>query len=372
MWSFDPSYSVVHLTMRRGLQVLAVGSGMLYRRNDATFIVTAWHNVTGRHPDTFKILHSKGGVPDNLIANIACRAYNEQGFQGILRRGFTIPLEDAMQTFYFEHPQTWPRIDVVAIPIEPEKRYDSEGVVGTGERIVIPAAMREPPAGLGVGFDIACIQDFEPGSPLPEGLTVGNYLSLGSDLFILGYPKGIVDMNFQPLWKRATVASSPALGWERQKKFLVDCASREGMSGAPAITHSSNGQLRAGTITILMGHPVTLFHGIYTSRVGGGSEFEAQIGTIWSEEVIPEIIEAGRFAPHSSELELPESEIDAAIAASWPQQIDNYEDMILGDGSILSHTFTHSLMTKLGGRTNPEAVRAKVIELAKKRTEERQ
>lgn len=367
--------------MRRGQNVLGVGSGVLYRRDSATFIVTAWHNVTGRHAETLKPLHKSGGLPDNLIAIISCRSYNEQGFEGTIRRGFTIPLEDGARTFYLQHPQGWPRVDVVAIPINPEHPYDNELAIGTGEKVVMHMPMREKSNGPGLGSDIFCIQDFEPTEALPHGVTAANYLSLGSDLFILGYPKGIVDMYYQPLWKRATVASSPSAGWQRQKKFLVDCASRQGMSGAPAVTHSSSGKLQIAGLTLMMGAPVTLFHGIYTNRVGGGTEFEAQIGSIWGAEVIPEIIDGARLALHSSELELPETDLDSLIASSWPKVeglppmysgVTDYADLVLAQNSVIDQYFTHSLMEKMAGRADPDHVQQKVREFAKRRSEKRQ
>lgn len=41
-----PNSAVVFLELFRQAQPLAIGTGVLYRKNTDTFIVTAWHNVT--------------------------------------------------------------------------------------------------------------------------------------------------------------------------------------------------------------------------------------------------------------------------------------------------------------------------------------
>ena len=48
-----------------------------------------------------------------------------------------------------------------------------------------------------------------------------NSLYVSDDIFIIGYPKGITDYTMQPIWKRATIATAPHMGWEQQEQFLV-------------------------------------------------------------------------------------------------------------------------------------------------------
>jgi hypothetical protein len=56
---------------------LAIGTGFFYRLANTTHLVTNWHNVTGRHPDTNRPLHSKGGVPDRLTFGVPQRIEKE-------------------------------------------------------------------------------------------------------------------------------------------------------------------------------------------------------------------------------------------------------------------------------------------------------
>ena len=363
--TYDPSSAVVHLTLRYDQTDLAVGSGVLYCKNDQTYIVTAWHNVTGRDSTNLQTLSKNAACPNNLVAYVACRNFrSDNSLYGYVRLSFTIPLEvaDSDKTLYLVHPQGWPRVDVVAIPIDPERPYPSIVHLSTGEDAVMSMPMRKNAEGIGLGSDIDCIQDFEQGAS-KLNFDFINGLMVSDDLFVIGYPRGITDGYGQPIWKRATVATAPHLGWNRQKKFLVDCASREGMSGAPTVWYNKSGFLQAGGTTYVGAAPVTIFHGIYVGRVGRVSEFEAQIGTIWQRSVVDEIIEGGVFGLHSSRIIATQDEVLSAIQHSWPAT-ENYAAMILGNGDYSYH-FTDTVMKSLNGRANPEDVRAQVLEFAR-------
>lgn len=358
----NPGNSVVHLTLRYNDTELAVGTGVLYRKLDETYLITAWHNVAGRHSSTLEPLHQHCALPNNLVAYIACKHWNTTSDVGFCRRPFTIPLEDETRTYYYVHPQGWPRVDVVAIPIDPESSYDSEYAHPNGEKISIQLPMRMEASGIGLSSDIECIQNAEPTSQQERALLESN-LEVSEDLFILGYPKGIIDIYGQPLWKRATVATEPHLGWNRQKQFLVDCASREGMSGAPVLFHSKSGVVSsAGSLTIGDG-PLSLFHGIYVGRIGNVSDFEAQVGTVWQRSVVDEIIESKIEAPLSSQIEAPSSEVQEMLNQEWPSTTD-YARLILGKGRYVDG-FTQHMMETLGGRIDPGKMRELIIAYAK-------
>lgn len=357
----NPGNSVVHLTFRYNDTELAVGTGVLYRKLNETYLVTAWHNVTGRHSSTLEPLHQQSALPNNLVAYIACKHWNTTTDVAFCRRPFTIPIEDETSTHYYVHPQEWPRIDVVAIPIDPEASYDSEYVHPNGEKISIQLPMRMDASGNGLSSDIECIQDAEPASQQERSLLESN-LEVSEELFILGYPKGIIDIYGQPLWKRATVATQPHLGWNRQKQFLVDCASREGMSGAPVLFHSKSGLISSVGCLTIGDDPVSLFHGIYVGRIGNVSDFEAQVGTVWQRSVVDEIIESKIAAPLSSQIEALPSEAQEILHKEWPSTTD-YACLILSKGSYLD-AFTLHMMETLGGRIDPRKMRELIIAYA--------
>lgn len=360
-----PNDAVVFLSICRGTEELAVGTGFLYQRNGRFFIVTAWHNVTGRHSETLEPLSKKGAFPDHLVAHVACQMTHIDGrAAGTVRLPFNIPLEDDETTHYLVHPQGWPRVDVVAIPIEPEKPFETAFEMSAGgharkDTPMVFAAVTEH----GLNSAIRCIQDY---ASVSDALIASfkRYLTVSDDLFVVGYPRGIADYTLQPLWKRATVATIPHLGWNREKMFLVDCASRQGMSGAPAITFTKTGTLRIGATVHQFSHPVTMLHGIYVGRQAGASEFEAQIGTIWSTEVIDEIIDANQFAPPSHDVEAGVHDVRELIRAQWPES-DGYDfarDLVRGHQR--SEFFSHAVGKELNGRASFDLIDRLVMEEA--------
>jgi hypothetical protein len=367
----EPANSVVHIELRRGRNGLAIGSGVLYLRAGKTYVVTAWHNVTGRHSETLECLNKTTlAVPDNAVLGIACRLSSQDGEKGYTRTFITVPLEVDGKTAYYVHPQGWPRVDVVAIPIDPHDTYISEGTLLSGEQVRRPTSLiHKGSTASELDSAIEHIQEAEAGTAY-IGPDLPRYLYAGDDIFILGYPKGITDYTGQPICKRATVASSPHLGWGDQPQFLVDCASREGMSGAPVIFYNRNGSVTLGGSTFRTSGPATVFYGIYVGRLGAVSEFEAQLGRVWKRSVIDEIIDRREFGIASDALSLPGSEISRAIEELWPQGEDDagyaqhYAECVLDEASYYRNFFSGNVMKKINGRADPEEVRRLVKEYA--------
>ncbi|MDR9426403.1 MAG: hypothetical protein RI567_14140, partial [Marinobacter sp.] len=124
------SNSVVHLTMRYQRTELSIGSGVIYQHDSEYFIVTAWHNLSGRHSETLKPLSKELAIPDNVVVNLAV---NMPGFGMVTRNSITIPLTDGEKSLFYIHPKNWPRIDVAVIPFDPHSTFLSEIYLSTGE-----------------------------------------------------------------------------------------------------------------------------------------------------------------------------------------------------------------------------------------------
>ena len=365
----DPANSVVHLHLRREKISLAIGSGILYKRKGNTYIVTAWHNATGRHTESLKCLSKTLATPDNVIFSVACKMSSQGSEVGYIGRSITVPLEVDGKTTYYIHPQGWPRVDVIAIPIDPQSEYISEGQVASGEQINFSLPLVSTGSNGSLDSDIEYIQDAESNSSHID-IDLSQYLYASDDLFILGYPKGITDYTGQPVWKRASVATSPHLGWNNQPQFLVDCASKEGMSGAPAIFYNRKGSIQIGGTKFITSGPVTVLHGIYVGRVGSTSEFEAQLGCVWKKSVIDEVIDGAEYGLISDNIMLPNSEILEHIEAQWPET-ENYAESILDENCHYIGYFVNSIMEAVNGRANPDDVRNLVKEYARKLIEVR-
>lgn len=336
----NPAHSVVHLNIRRDKTQLAIGTGILYKKNNETYIITAWHNISGRHTETLKSLSDTLAVPNNIVASIDVET--KQGeYIGFVRMNITVPLLDNGKTTYYIHEQGYPKVDVVAIPIDVKKEYIMEGTIASGEGINIPIQLKSKQPN-SLETNIVHIQDCEF-----KNYDIGDYsqsLYVSDDIFILGYPKGITDYTMQPIWKRATIATSPHLGWDQQEQFLVDCASKQGMSGAPAIYYNRDGKINTGNVYYKGPEPISILHGIYVGRIGSTSELEAQIGKVWKRKIIDEIIDNKIYDFLPEELILPNSDIEKTIKEGWPKENEKYASELLDEKTSYRYIFMHSIM----------------------------
>lgn len=184
------------------------------------------------------------------------------------------------------------------------------------------------------------------------------------ELFIPGYPQNIHDYYAQPVWKRATVASSVQLGWNRESKFLIDCASKSGMSGSPVLYYNGNGEVRIKGSTYYFQQDAAILAGVYAGRLGVTKEADPQIGTVWHRSVIDEIIEGQCFERLPFEIELPLRELEAAarevfatISLVGLENIRNPE--------APSRFFTRQrLMKYINGRASPERALNAILSVA--------
>jgi hypothetical protein len=116
-------------------------------------------------------------------------------------------------------------------------------------------------------------------------------LKVSRDVYVLGYPKGISGSGGFPIWKRASIATEPAIQLDGLPKILVDTATREGMSGAPVVA-IADGEFEVegrGPAYRLPGR-VCRFVGVYSGRLGK-NEMEAQLGIVWKAQAVDEIVQ---------------------------------------------------------------------------------
>ena len=144
--------------------------------------------------------------------------------------------------------------------------------------------------------------DFEPKAQGVELWPVNHIantklkMSIGMDVFILGYPFGCKLPAF-PVWKRGSLASEPELiGLDGTQYYLVDTASRPGMSGSPVFLRSwKHHLLETGRpITTQFDEiPIDRFIGVYSGRLLAQPD-EAQIGMVWDGNLVEQIIAGDR------------------------------------------------------------------------------
>jgi hypothetical protein len=98
------------------------------------------------------------------------------------------------------------------------------------------------------------------------------------------------------VWKRGSIASEPDLVKLTTRYYLVDTASRPGMSGSPVILRSRNNHVLESSNWVVTDDrkPIDRIIGIYSGRTDD-LPGEAQIGMVWHADYIDEIIDHGKI-----------------------------------------------------------------------------
>jgi hypothetical protein len=247
---------------RRGNQ-LSVATGFFYEHNERSFLITNYHVVSGRHPETGETLHSKGLCPDSIVLGIATVAdhHGSPGAQLVQWKWLTLSLFTAGGTgkpIWTEHPKYGRRFDAVAIPLS-----------GLQDTRITPANAKS--------FALDRIRVYP-----------------GMEAFVLGYPRGMSGGAHFPIWKRATIATEPDIDLDGLPRFYIDTATREGMSGSPVYAQEvgywlPEGETDQSKASIGKGRR---FVGVYSGRLGAEDEFKAQLGIVWKESALISLLES--------------------------------------------------------------------------------
>jgi len=235
--------------------VLATASGFIYSHEQKMYLITNWHNVTGRDPiSNHPLSNVHAGIPD--VVSFHLRLKDGKGrSKAILVKLY----EDDQLTRpkWLIHPKHKHNVDVVALELEPIPD-------------VIFSALN-----MSKDFD----NDIAP--------------EVSDDAFIIGYPFEELRALGLPIWKKASIASEPTMNEDRLPKLLVDTATRSGLSGAPVIYQRIGiHRMKDGSVQpdSVFGR-IRGFLGIYSGRIGK-DEMKAQLGIVWKRIAIEEILKA--------------------------------------------------------------------------------
>jgi hypothetical protein len=233
---------------------LGVGTGFFYERNGQFYLITNWHVVSGRNFQTLECMLANGGLPDRLKFTVWCREHF-----GAWMEIDCMLYEDALangqpeKPTWLEHEVQRRNIDVVAIPII----LPQDAILVTSNYLNTVPTMS---------------------------------LKVARDVFVLGYPKGISGSGVFPIWKKASIATEPAIQLDGLPKMLVDTATREGMSGAPVIAIADGGYEEEDGSSVRTLGRFYRFVGVYSGRLGN-NEMEAQLGIVWKAQAVDEIVQ---------------------------------------------------------------------------------
>lgn len=365
--------SVVHLTMRFNEQELSIGTGFFYEREGQTYIITAWHNVTGRNAESLELLSKRGATPNNILATLALGTTNGMAF----RVSIEVPLVDDEKSLFFVHPRGYPKVDVVAIPLDTTVPHRMLGSIHDGRQIDMPMYLVGE-RGPGVSTRLCPVQEYVVQR---EDVTRNWFegVDVTDELFIPGYPKNVRDDFSQPVWKRATIASSVQLGWNRMPKFLVDSASRSGMSGAPVFYYNTSGRVQVRGHSFMGAAPAAILAGVYVGRIGNGvgpddandeaatrpSDLDAQLGIVWHVSVIKEIIEAAEHERLPDETLISPVELESAVMAHLANCPQSTVAHIANPEASTRYYARNAILESVNGRAKPKDVLAALMDAVK-------
>ena len=273
--------------------IISTGSAFYFVHDGEWFLITNWHNLSGRHAFSKGPLLNPPRFPVSIKAKLA--TYIDDTRNSFTTVAHPVQIFDEDVPLWYEHPQLGSNCDVVALPVA---RPDS-----------CPPYMHNAANAIG-----------DKRVPVEPGTTV----------FVLGFPRGISVGIGLPLWKSCytasepyydvTIGGSPSVvggleGGTTVPAFFIDSQTRAGMSGAPVFASYTGAwdtsdpyapldfddpEFLKRDDVILSGRAIE-FVGCYSGRSGGNEE-EAALGLCWRRDVIEAICASktlGAF-PHGS------------------------------------------------------------------------
>lgn len=243
MPGIDPfSVSPVYLETYLDEQKCGVATGFIVKNDGSFYLITNWHVVTARDPETNMPLSTRGFVDPNFL---------HVWFHGE-KLGTWIQMQISLlnqnrEKLWLEHSRGR-EIDVVAIPLEVSehaKFYDIDlGLAGV-DLMIYPS----------------------------EAVS------------IIGFPQGLTSAGKLPIWKTGHIASDIDVNWDGKPAFLIDATTKKGMSGSPVI--AKRVCIYQTSKTNKIGNAVK-FLGVYSGRMI--SETDVEVGYVWKPKVISEIL----------------------------------------------------------------------------------
>jgi hypothetical protein len=238
------------LTLYCNSNPIGHATGFIWVIANRIFLISNWHVFAGRNTYTGKPIHNSAAVPDQLYFQAA---FEDNGKLEWLEIRISLFDRDGNST-WLQHPAQGQDIDIAAIEI-----------------IKTPA-----------NKNICALTEADTVSDMA--------VSVGSDVFIVGYPLGMTKQFNVPIWKRGSIASEFALPFDALPIFVVDTATREGMSGSPVYARSSGAHMTTTGEFALGTGPTSKFLGVYSGRYGTTDELAVQLGRVWHAELIAAIV----------------------------------------------------------------------------------
>lgn len=241
----DPlSARSLYLILAYGEEILGTATGFVVEKDKKFYLITNWHVISGRNPESNLILAPSGKTPNRILI----WHHGKTLGTWILKKEDLY--DESGEKRWKEHAKG-KKIDLVALPL-----------TGISDDIQI------------YSFDLALTKtDMVPQVAMPVS--------------IIGFPLGFSGPGRFPIWKTGHIASEPELDYNNEPLFLIDATTRGGMSGSPVVLRLSGGyKMKSGGSIIGSSGTATLFLGVYSGRISD----DAEIGRVWRPYLIEEIL----------------------------------------------------------------------------------
>ncbi|HEX7938189.1 MAG TPA: trypsin-like peptidase domain-containing protein [Gemmatimonadaceae bacterium] len=208
-------------------------------------LVTNYHVLAGRHPDTAELLPNTVAAPDRLLIPLLKQTGSPLQWRPVVQE-----LHDDQGPLWVEHPTHGHAFDVVALPL------------------AVPDDVQVVPYPLDPGPHLA--------------------LHMASEVAVIGFPEGMTASGLTAFWKSGTVASEYNESVVDKGYFWIDSNTRRGMSGAPVIAR------RFGT-SLMEDGSVSMHTGVSDRALGvyAGRAFDAPdmtLGRVWGWSGVQELL----------------------------------------------------------------------------------
>jgi Trypsin-like peptidase domain len=237
---------------------MASATGFVVEIESQHYLITNWHVVSGRRPDSGQAIEDHGGTPRKIkIWHNRLIGPDKLTWVSVIE-----PLygEDG-KPLWLEHPQFGRQVDVVALPL-----------TITADISFLTHKLEEEPPALKVD--------------VPD------------TVYIIGFPFGIVARGKVAIWVQGSVATDIDIDYGNLPCFLVDSRTRRGQSGSPVLGYRGRAQmaLMEDGDTHISDSIISRLLGVYSGRFNE----ESDLGRVWKTSAIIEILKRG--APGNADL----------------------------------------------------------------------
>lgn len=269
--------------------LISTGTAFFYDLNGENYLITNWHNISGRHFLTNEILDKKNGrLPTYFEAKLATNFPDKNGFTTFSHK---VEIYENYEPIWFESPEMGSKCDVIAIPFN-------------------------KPIGI--------VDNFHHPTNLIGNIRIP--VKPGNTVFVIGFPMSISVYIGLPIWKAGYIASEPfydiTIGGKVSKlgglesglnlpAFFIDTQTKEGMSGSPVFANyignwnmkNPYSKIDPDSIEFRESNKIALgenrleFVGCYSGRIGKEEE-GATLGLCWRENTIRLICEQKTIGKH--------------------------------------------------------------------------